>query len=383
MTLIPFNLPYVTGREAEYLKEALSGGYIAGNGRFTKKCTDLMRERYGYGNSLLTTSCTDALEMAAILSKVGPGDEVIVPAYTFVSTALAFARQGADIVFADSRADHPGIDEERLGELLSERTKVIVPVHYGGRMCDMEKISSFAAEHNLLVVEDAAHAFGCSLKGVPAGKWGSMGCFSFHETKVIHCGEGGMINVNDPTLFGRAEMIWEKGTDRCAFARGEVPFYSWHDTGSSFLMSDLNASFLAAQIEEADRIIAKRKLLWETFYHLLSPLAGKGLIKLPPAGEAGGECNYYTFYILTSDKKERENLQAFLNASGIQAVTHYLNLAASPYALSRGWGRGDKDLQNCIRYQETLLRLPLYFSLEVKDSEYITGQISAFYGERA
>lgn len=361
-----------------YIGEAVASGYIAGNGSFTKRCCELIEKEPGFSKVLLTTSCTSALEMSAILADVKPGDEVIVPAYTFVSTALAFARQGAKIVFADSREDHPGIDEEKLEGLVTEKTKVIVPVHYGGRVCDMDKIMTVARKHHLIVAEDAAHAFGSYYRGKPAGTIGHLGCFSFHETKVIHCGEGGMISVNDEKYRERAEVIWEKGTDRCAFRKGEVPFYVWRDTGSSFLMSDLNAAFLLGQLENAGEIISRRKKQWELYYELLKPAEKRGFIKLPPPPVDDG-FNYYTFYILTGKNTERDTLKEALNSSGIQAITHYFNLAVSPYAAKMGWNGTDKEFAMCNMYAERLLRLPLYYGLGEDAISEIAYRIIAIY----
>lgn len=378
--MIPFNRPYCSGKELEYIKQAISNSYIAGNGIFTHKCHELIESLHGFRKVLLTSSCTDALEMAAILTGVGPGDEVIVPEYTFVSTALAFARQGAEIVFADSRPDHPGVDEESIEKLITDKTRVIVPVHYGGRVCDMDRIMEIAGRHGLLVVEDAAHAFGSRYKGRPAGTIGHLGCFSFHETKVIHCGEGGMLSVNDERFIPRAEVIWEKGTDRCAFRRGEVPFYVWRDTGSSFLMSELNAAFLLGQLENAENIIAERQFLWQLYYSLLEDLEIRKYIKLPPL-PAVGEFNYYSFYIILKDQEEMEELKEFLYNHGIQAVTHYTSLAMSPYSSGRGWNKSYERLRNSRLYQGTLLRLPLYNGLKKDEVNMIADRIISFFYE--
>jgi len=257
--MIPFNKPYLTGKELEYIGDAVSRGKISGNGHYTKKCHEFFQERYGFKKCLLTTSCTDALEMAAILCDIQQGDEVIVPSYTFVSSANAFVLRGAKIVFADSRNDTPGIDESKIEALITPRTKVIVPVHYAGFACDMDIIMDIANRYSLLVVEDAAHGIDSFYKGRPLGSIGHLGCFSFHETKNIQCGEGGMLIINDEKFVKRAEIIWEKGTNRSAFWRGEIDKYGWVDIGSSFLPSEICAAFLFAQLENMDDIQLKRK----------------------------------------------------------------------------------------------------------------------------
>ena len=290
--MVSFNRPYMTGRETEYIGQALANGRICGNGAFTKRCQRHLEERYGFRKCLLTTSCTDALEMAALLTGVGPGDEVIVPSYTFVSTALAFIRCGAKVVFADSRADEPNIDAAQIEALVTPRTRVIVPVHYAGCACDMAAIMDIARRHGLLVVEDAAQAidsFHTGRDGVrrPLGSIGHIGCFSFHETKNVIAGEGGLLVVNDESMIERAEIIWEKGTNRERFFRGEIDKYGWVDIGSSFLPSELAAAFLLAQLENMDEIQAERKRLWQRYWEFLTGLGlstdgrGFGGVRLP------------------------------------------------------------------------------------------------------
>ncbi|MCC8173856.1 MAG: dTDP-4-amino-4,6-dideoxygalactose transaminase, partial [Odoribacter sp.] len=276
--MIPFNKPYLTGKETEYIKSSVDSGKISGNGIFTKKCHSFFEENYGFKKCLLTTSCTDALEMAAILCDIKPGDEVIVPAYTFVSSALAFVRQGAKIVFADSYKDNPNIDADKIEELITPKTKVIVPVHYAGIACDMDKIMAIAEKYNLLVVEDAAQGIDSYYKGKPLGGIGHLGCFSFHETKNIIAGEGGMLTINDDRFLRRSEIIWEKGTNRSEFFRGEVNKYGWVDIGSSFLPSEIISAFLYAQLENIDRIQEKRKEIWNTYYNSLKELEDKGYV---------------------------------------------------------------------------------------------------------
>jgi dTDP-4-amino-4,6-dideoxygalactose transaminase len=374
---IPFNIPYTTGKEIENIREAIASGHVSGNGPFTKKCHKLLKEK-GYGKVLLTTSCTDALEMAAILLDIKPGDEVIVPAFTFVSTALAFERQGARLVFADSRRDNPCMDEKKLEPLITEKTKAIVPVHYGGIICEMDIIMKLANQYNLRVVEDAAHAFGTSYKGKLLGTTGDIGCFSFHETKVIHCGEGGMISVNNPEFYKRVEIIWEKGTNRCEFQRGEVTSYEWKDTGSSFLLSDLNAAFLFNQINAAQKIIERRRKQWELYHDLLEKNEARHFFSTPSLMD-GLDYNYYSFYLITRSGQERNDLKDYLSLSGIQAVTHYFDLGASHYMKEKGMSVPPGINKNSYRYQETLLRLPLFHDLKMESIRFIADRIRSFY----
>ena len=376
---IYFNKPYSTGRETDYVKEAISSGQTAGNGPFTRRCNELLKRSFGFGKCLLTTSCTDALEMCALLTDIKPGDEIIVPAYTFVSTALAFARQGAVIVFADSRYDNPCIDEEKIEKLITSKTKAIVPVHYGGIACEMDRIMEIADAHNLLVIEDAAHAFGSRYKGRLLGTIGHLGCFSFHETKIIHCGEGGMLSVNDERFINRAEIIWEKGTNRCDFHRGKVNKYEWIDTGSSFLMSDISAAFLYAQLLEAENIFNKKKIHWEFYYKSLKEIENKGFIKFSII-PADSETNYSGFHLITRNPQERARLLNILNKAEIQALTHYLDLGESPYIKQNQPGRKSYQINtNSRKYQDTLLRLPLYNDLTFDQISEIADLIKNFY----
>ena len=352
--MIDFNRPHLTGNELKYIQQAVVDNLkISGNGEFTKKCQHFFEERYGFKKCLLTTSCTDALEMAAILCDIRPGDEVIVPSYTFVSSALAFVRAGAKIVFADSMERNPNIDAEKIEELITPKTKAIVPVHYAGVACDMDKIMDIAERHNLLVVEDAAQAIDSYYKGRPLGSIGHLAAFSFHETKNIISGEGGMLVINDERFIRRAEIIWEKGTNRAEFFRGEVNKYGWCDTGSSFLPSEIIAAFLWAQLE------GKRKSLWDQYYNLLKPLADKGLFRLPDVPDYATN-NAHMFYLVCNSIEERTALIKKLKENDIQAVFHYLSLHSSPYYLDKHDGR---ELPNCDRYADCLVRLPLYFDL--------------------
>ena len=359
---IPFNKPFLSGKELEFIKDAVSRGKISGNGYYTQKCHRYFQDRYGFKKCLLTTSCTDALEMAAILCNIEPGDEVIIPSYTFVSTANAFILRGAKIVFADSRSDHPGIDEDKIEELITPRTRVIVPVHYAGVACDMDKIMDLAEKHNLLVVEDAAQAVDSFYKGKPLGSIGHFGCFSFHETKNIQCGEGGMLVINDDRFIHRSEIIWEKGTNRAEFFRGEINKYGWVDIGSSFLPSELAAAFLYAQLECLEDIQSKRKALWEKYFESLKSLNVKefGFPNFPDYSTN----NAHMFYLLCSSLEQRSKIIGVLKEIGVMAVFHYLSLHKSLFYQNKHNG---KELRESDRYSDCLLRLPLYFNLQIKD----------------
>ena len=358
--MIDFNRPHLTGNELKYIQQAVVENLkISGNGEFTKKCQHFFEERYGFKKCLLTTSCTDALEMAAILCDIQPGDEVIVPSYTFVSSALAFVRAGAKIVFADSMERNPNIDAEKIEDLITPRTKVIVPVHYAGVACDMDRIMEIADRHGLLVVEDAAQAIDSYYKGRPLGSIGHLAAFSFHETKNIISGEGGLLVINDARFIRRAEIIWEKGTNRAEFFRGEVNKYGWCDTGSSFLPSEIIAAFLWAQLEELDAIQSKRKKLWNQYFELLKPLADKGAFCLPEIPDYATN-NAHMFYLVNHSIEERSALIKLLKANDVQAVFHYLSLHSSPYYHERHDGR---ELPNCDRFADCLVRLPLFYDL--------------------
>jgi dTDP-4-amino-4,6-dideoxygalactose transaminase len=374
MKMIPFNKPYLTGKELNYIKDAVSRGKISGNGYYTQKCHEFFQERYGFKKCLLTTSCTDALEMAAILCNIQPGDEVIVPSYTFVSTANAFVLRGAKIVFADSREDHPGIDETKIETLITVRTKVIVPVHYAGVACDMDIIMDIAKRHNILVVEDAAQAIDSYYKGRPLGGIGHLGCFSFHETKNIQCGEGGMLVINDERFMKRAEIIWEKGTNRAKFFRGEINKYGWVDIGSSFLPSEVTAAFLYAQLENLDSIQLKRKNLWDYYYDQLKPNEDKAYFRLPIIKDFATN-NGHMFYLVCNNENKRSELIGYLKQNGIWAVFHYLSLHKSPYYSDKNDRR---ELPESDRYSDCLVRLPLFYELTTIDIFYIVQTIISF-----
>jgi len=373
---IHFNKPYLTGKEAHYIFQAVyEHTHISGNGYFTKKCQAFFEETYKFKKTLLTTSCTDALEMAAILTDIKPGDEVIIPSYTFVSTANAFVRQGAKIIFADSKNDHPGIDEDKIESLITPKTKAIVPVHYAGVACDMNKIMNLADKYNLFVIEDAAQAVDSFYKGKPLGGIGHLGTFSFHETKNIQSGEGGLLVVNDDRFIKRAEIIWEKGTNRAQFFRGEINKYGWVDVGSSFLPSDIIAAFLYSQLENMECIQKKRKEIWCSYNELLEPLAKEGFIKLPFIPDYATN-NAHMYYIVCRNKNERTDLINHLKQDNILTVFHYLSLHRSEYYKNKYTGT---TLQNSDHYEKNLLRLPFHFELERNDIRRITKKIINFY----
>lgn len=376
----PFNKPFLTGKEAHYMYQAVYTGKLSGNGLFTHRCQELLQDRYGFRKCLLTTSCTDALEMAAMLCDVQPGDEVIIPSYTFVSSALAFVRQGAKVVFADSYKDNPNIDADQLEGLITEKTKVIVPVHYAGVACDMDKIMRIADRYGLLVVEDAAQAIDSFYKGKPLGGIGHFGCFSFHETKNVTAGgEGGMLVVNDERFVRRAEIIWEKGTNRAEFFRGMVNKYGWVDTGSSFLPSEINAAFLYAQLEHLDQIQKRRREIWEHYYEALKPLADRGLFALPTIPDYATN-NGHMFYMVCRCLEERSSLIERLKSNGILAVFHYLSLHLSDYY--RSTEPDSPILPCCDCFADCLVRLPMYYELTDEEVTAIIDVIYTFYEER-
>jgi dTDP-4-amino-4,6-dideoxygalactose transaminase len=375
MDKIPFNKPYLTGNETKYIETAVASGKISGDGLYTKKCHEFFQNKYGFKKALLTTSCTDALEMAAILIDLQPGDEVIMPSYTFVSTANAFVLRGAKIVFADSNKNEPNIDVAKIEALITPKTKAIVPVHYAGVACDMDEIMRIAVKHNLFVIEDAAQAIDSFYKGKPLGSIGHMAAFSFHETKNIISGEGGMLVINDEQFAKRAEIIREKGTNRSAFFRGEVDKYGWVDIGSSFLPSDIIAAFLYAQIENIDKIQARRKAIWEQYFAQLKPLQQVGKLQLPCVPEYAAN-NAHMFYVVCKSLEQRSALIEHLKAKNISAVFHYLSLHKSP--MYRDIYNG-YELSNCDNFSDTLVRLPFYFELSDDDVKSICEEIISFY----
>ena len=372
--MIPFNKPYLTGKEMHYMYQAVYSGKISGNGMFTKKCQNFFEERYGFKKALLTTSCTDALEMCALLANIQPGDEVIMPSYTFVSTAVAFVRQGAKIIFCDSRDDHPGMDEDKIEALITPKTKAIVPVHYAGVACDMDKIMAIANKHELLVIEDAAQAIESFYNGRPLGSIGHLAAFSFHETKNINSGEGGLLAINDDRFIKRAEIIWEKGTNRAEFFRGEVNKYGWVDIGSSFLPSEMVAAYLWAQLENLDEIQQKRVRIWELYFDKLknwADAAGIGVPLIPGYATNNG----HIFYLVCKDFEQRTKLISYLKDKGIYSVFHYLSLHQSPYYIEQYKGA---TLPNTDHYTDCLVRLPLFYELPDSDIDYIATSLFSF-----
>lgn len=374
--MISFNVPPYIGKEDKYIKQAIDSRKICGDGQFTKKCNEKFEEITDAKKVLMTTSGTSALEMAALLADIKPGDEVIMPSYTFVSTANAFVLRGATIVFVDIRPDTMNIDENLIEDAITEKTKAIVPVHYGGVACEMDTICDIAKRHNLVVVEDAAQGVMSFYKGRALGSIGDFGCYSFHETKNYSMGEGGAVLVNHEKNVERAEIIREKGTNRTKFFRGQIDKYTWVDLGSSYLQSELNCAYLYAQIENPDIINNDRLKSWNTYYELLTPLKEKGCIDLPIVPE-GCVHNAHMFYIKTKDLEERSKLIAFLKENGIGAVFHYIPLHSSP--AGQQFGRFHGEDKYTTKESERLLRLPMYYGLEKKDIEYVVSKIKEFY----
>ena len=368
-----FNKPYYPIASMLAGIRAVKAGTISGNGKYTKKCQGFFEERYGFRKSLMTTSCTDALEMAGLLADILPGDEVILPSFTFVSTANAFLLRGVKLVFADTLQDIPNIDPEQIRSLITSRTKAIVVVHYCGIACKMDEIMELARQNNLIVIEDAAHALDSFYKGKPLGSIGQFGTFSFHETKNIFCGEGGLLAINDEHYIRRAEIIWEKGTNRAAFYRGEVDKYNWAELGSSFLPSDALASFLYLQLRILDKIQHKRISHWNLYHQLLKPLEEKGLIKLPVI-PSYATVNGNMYYFLMKTPEDRDNMLSYLRSKGIQAVFHYLPLHSSPYFKDKYHGL---ELPNTNHFADCIVRLPFYYALKDKEIRFICKEVAS------
>lgn len=374
--MINFNVPPYTGKEVEYMKQAIDNQKICGDGPFTKKCNEWIEKQTGTTKCLLTTSCTHATELAALLAKIKEGDEVILPSYTFVSTADAFVLRGATAVFVDIRSDTMNIDETLIEDAITERTKAIAPVHYAGVGCEMDTIMDIAKRHNLMVIEDAAQGIMASYKGKPLGTFGDFGCFSFHETKNFSMGEGGALLIRDAKNIEDAEILREKGTDRSKYYRGQVDKYRWQNYGSSYLPSDMNAAYLYAQLELAEEITQARMDRWNQYRELLAPLAEAGKIELPYIPEYCAH-NAHMFYIKTKDMEERSRLIDFLKKKDILSVFHYVPLHSAPAGIK--FGRFHGEDKYTTKESERLLRLPLFYKLTANEVEYIADQVKAFY----
>jgi dTDP-4-amino-4,6-dideoxygalactose transaminase len=374
---IPFSRPSLTGKEFDYLKQVFEIGKFSGKGHFSKACREWFSENYGTSSVLMTPSCTHALEIAAMLTEVGPGDEVILPSFTFTSTATAFVRCGASLVFVDIRPDTMNIDPEQIERAITDRTKVIVTMDYAGVACDYDRINEIARAHGLIVVEDAAQALLCSYKGDWCGTLGDLGCFSFHETKNLQCGEGGALVAGNQDFFVRAEIIQEKGTDRSRFLRGEVDKYTWQDCGSSYELSEINGSILRCQLEHANEIMNDRRRSWDTYQQLLTPLAHAGKIGVPYVPQ---HCvhNGHIYYIKTQDKTDRDALIAFLKARGAHSTFHYVPLHSAP--AGRKFGRFNGDDRWTTAESERLLRLPLYYQMEEEHVIRVAEAVKDYYG---
>lgn len=374
--MIKFNVPPYIGKEKEYIAEAIGSRKICGDGPFTAKCSSWLESKTRCSRALLTTSCTHALEMASILSDIRPGDEVIMPSYTFVSTADAFVMRGASIVFVDIRPDTMNIDEKLIEDAVTPKTKAVVPVHYAGVGCEMDVIMDIAKRHSLIVTEDAAQGIMSSYKGKALGTFGAFGCLSFHETKNYSMGEGGAVLINDKSCTERAEIIREKGTDRSKFMRGQIDKYTWVDLGSSYLPSELNAAYLLAQLEEADKINNSRLECWARYYEDLKPLAEQGRIELPYIPP---HCthNAHMFYIKTKDIEERTMLTEYLKSFGIMTAFHYIPLHSAP--AGRKYGRFFGEDRFTTRESERLLRLPMYYGLSLGQVDTVCSRITDFY----
>ncbi len=373
---IPFNKPFISGNELTYIKDAVDSGKISGDGKYTKLCQRFFEARYGFRKTLLTSSCTDALEMCALLCNIQAGDEVIAPSYTFVSTVNPFILRGAIIRFADSRSDHPGIDEAAVEQLINPKTKAIVITHYAGIACDMRRLQRLAKQHNLWLIEDAAHAIDSFYESLPLGGIGHLAAFSFHETKNIISGEGGMLVINDDKLIERAEIIREKGTDRSKFFRGETDKYRWVDVGSSFLPSDITAAFLYAQLENLAIIQTRRKYLWNQYFQSFALLEHKRKVCLPRL-PAYATNNAHIFYLVTNSPAERDGMIAYLGEAGILSIFHYLPLHKSPYYKSSHNG---SEMPMADFFSDHLVRLPLFYSLTDDEQQLIVNHVYRFYG---
>lgn len=377
--MISFNVPPYVGKEMEYIKAAIDARKICGDGKFTQLCSKWLEEKTGAEKVLLTTSCTHATEMASLLSEIRPGDEVIMPSYTFVSTADAFVLRGAKVVFVDIRPDTMNIDEKKIEAAITRKTKAIVPVHYAGVACEMDTIMDIAVRHNLLVIEDAAQGVMSTYKGKALGTIGDYGCYSFHETKNYSMGEGGALLIKNEDMIESAEIIREKGTNRSKFFRGQIDKYTWVNYGSSYLPSELNAAYLWGQLEVADEINQNRLASWNDYYARLKDLEDDGLISLPYIPK---ECkhNAHMFYIKTRDLEERTKLISFMKENDVLCVFHYIPLHSAP--AGRKYGRFFGEDEYTTKESERLVRLPMYYGLKEEDRDYIINKIYEFYSSK-
>jgi dTDP-4-amino-4,6-dideoxygalactose transaminase len=376
MAKILFNSPFETGKELPYIQEALANHHLSGNGKFTRKCQAWLEERIGCRKSLLTHSCTGALEMAALLADISPGDEVIMPSYTFVSTANAFVLRGGIPVFVDIRRDTLNIDESKVEDAISAQTKAIVPVHYAGVSCEVDSLRAIADKHKLLLIEDAAQAIGSTYHGRPVGSDGHIAALSFHETKNVICGEGGALLINDDRFAERAEIIWEKGTNRSQFFRGQVDKYTWVDVGSSYLPSELNAAFLMAQLEEMDSILRRRLAIWDRYHECFAGLESRGVVRRPFVPQ---HCNHnaHMYYLIFESLAVRSAVIERLRSVGVQAVFHYIPLHSAP--AGKKYGRAHGDLSTTGDISDRLLRLPLYAGMTESDVDCVIANLTSFF----
>ncbi len=372
---IGFNKPYPAGKEVDYIADAVKREHISGNGFYTKACHRFFEDTYKFKKVLLTSSCTDALEMAAILLNIESGDEIIMPSFTFTSCANAFILRGAKIIFADSQPHHPNMDVASLRQLITPKTRAILAVHYAGIACDMDKLMELAREYNLFVIEDAAQAIDSFYKGRPLGGIGHLGCISFHESKNITCGEGGLLIINDERFIARAEIIWEKGTNRAAFFRGEINKYSWVDIGSSFLASELNAAFLCAQLERLKDIQERRKQSWAYYYNGLADLDTVSLPYIPDYSSNNAHC----FYLICENPDQKKALENWLKIHDIQAIGHYVPLHSSSFFLDKHDGR---QLPNTEKFASCLIRLPIFYELSPIEQQVIIKYVKDFFETR-
>lgn len=373
---IPFNRFHLTGKEVTYLQEVVQTDRISGDGLFTKRCNQFLEEKFNFKKVFLTTSCTHSLEIAALLAGIEPGDEVILPSYTFVSTANAFMLRGAKIVFADSNPDNPNLDVAMLERHITDKTKAVVPIHYAGIACDMDQLKALAQQYDFWIIEDAAQALNAYHKDQPLGSIGEVGCFSFHDTKNITCGEGGLLAINQPELRQKAEIIREKGTNRAAFYRGEIDKYGWVDVGSSYLPSDLLAAFLLAQLESLEAIQTKRMQLWDNYFQELSYLEQRGDVRLPCIPDYAKH-NAHIFYLVCPNGEVRDNLMYFLRENDIQAPFHYLSLHQSSFYKDKYVG---PPLPYSDHYTDCLIRLPLFYDLTMEEQAEVVNKIKVFFG---